>query len=63
MRMWYTITRMEPRKMSYYSEGRMLDKESVTNKGVYTKTRPVYKFFQKGKRMRTAADSRNRNSY
>lgn len=49
--------------MSFYSEGRMLDKDSVTNKGIYTKTRPVYKFFQKDKRMRTAADNRNRNSY
>jgi hypothetical protein len=54
MRQWYFVSAKEPRKLSFFSEGAMIDNGSVANGGlVVRKGRPVYDFFRKGKRQRT----------
>ena len=52
IRLWYTVSAKEPRKLSYYHEGAMIDRKSVANGGLSRKRRPVMNFFGKAKRGR-----------
>jgi hypothetical protein len=48
MRAWYFVSAKDPRKLSYFNEGAMLDRGSVTNPaGISMKDRPVYNWFGK----------------
>jgi hypothetical protein len=53
MRLWYQVSSKEPRKLSYFFEGAMLDRNTVTNGGIVRRGRPCYNFYRKGKRQRT----------
>lgn len=61
MRMFYVVSAKEPRKLSYYFEGAMINHQAVANGGISRKRRPVYDFFQKtaGKRHRAIAANFN----
>ncbi len=55
IRLWYTVSAKEPRKLSYFHEGAMMDRKSVANGGISRKRRPILHFFGKGKRTRVVA--------
>jgi hypothetical protein len=63
MRTWYFVSAKDPRKLSYFNEGAMLDRQAVTNPaGISVKDRPIYNFFGKGtgqKRRRRTVPNRN----
>lgn len=54
VRLWYTVSAKEPRKLSYFKEGAMINRKSMANGGISRTDRPVYNFFAKGKRHRVA---------
>lgn len=53
-RQFYFISSREPRKLSFYFDGAMIDRKSVANGGISRTGRPSYDFFKKGKRQRVA---------
>lgn len=54
-RQFYFVSSKDPRKMSYYFEGAMIDHRSVANGGLARVGRPVFDFVKKGsKRQRSA---------
>lgn len=61
MRTYYYVSSREPRKMSYFFEGAMLDRKTVANGGISNTGRPIYNFFKKGKRQRIAGGDVNAN--
>ena len=50
MRMYYFLSSKEPRKLAFFYEGAMIDRSSVSNGGIYRKSRPVYNFFNNKKK-------------
>jgi len=55
MRMWYTVSAKEPRKLSFFNDGSMMNTKVMSNGGMSRSARPVYAFHvQKNKRYRVA---------
>ncbi len=55
IRLWYTVSAKEPRKLSYFHEGAMIDRKSLSNGGISRKRRPIFQFFGKSKRTRAVS--------
>lgn len=55
VRLFYTLSAKDPRKLNFYNEGAMINYKTVANRGIATSKRPVYQFFSKEKRIRDTA--------
>jgi hypothetical protein len=52
IRLYYTLSAKDPRKLNFYKEGAMINWKYVSNKGFSTSKRPVYSFMSQNKRLR-----------
>jgi hypothetical protein len=55
-RLFYTLSAKDPRKLSFFKEGSMINRKSMSNGGISRSKRPMFDFFSKSKRIRVASE-------
>lgn len=55
VRLFYTLSAKDPRKLNFFNEGAMINYKNVANNGIATSSRRVYHFFSQEKRIRNTA--------